>query len=307
MNIGFIGLGNMGSWMAANILKAGYPLTVYDLRRESAKGLLDSGARWADSPKALAAASDIVFTSLPGPQEVEEVALGKNGIFEGIRSGSTYIDVSTNSPALERRIYAKFAEKGARVMDVPVSGGPGGAKAGKLVLMVGGDEEVYQQCLPVLKTIGDKITYTGKIGCGSVCKLMHNCILYGTQTLTAECMTLGVKAGVEPESLLRVLNDGAIGQGVLYKGLIPEIIFQGKFDPPSFSLRLAFKDVFLATALGRENNVPMAMASLTLQEMMAAMNRGWGDRDSRISVLLQEERAGGIELRVPKEKQEKNK
>jgi 3-hydroxyisobutyrate dehydrogenase-like beta-hydroxyacid dehydrogenase len=301
VNIGFIGLGNMGSCMAANILKAGHSLTVYDLKHESTKPLLDAGARWADSPKILAAASDIVFTSLPGPEEVEEVALGQNGILEGIHHGATYIDVSTSSPALERRIYARFAEKGAGVMDVPVSGGPSGAKAATLVLMVGGDEEVFQQCLPVLKAIGNKITYTGKIGCGSICKLMHNCILYGMQTLTAECMTLGVKAGVEPKSLWRVLLDGAVGQGVLFKGLIPEIVFQEKFDPPSFSLRLAYKDVFLATSLGRETDVPMAMANLTLQEMMAAMNRGWGDRDSRIAVLLQEERAGGIKLRASKE------
>ena len=298
MDIGFIGLGIMGSGMASNILKAGYPLTVYDLKREAARPLVDKGASWADSPKAVAEASDVVLTSLPGPQQVEEVALGENGIIEGIRPGGVYIDLSSSSPTLERRIYDKFKEKGAHVMDVPVSGGPAGAQSGKLTLMVGGDEEVFQRCQPVLKAIGNRITYTGKIGNGSICKLMHNCIGYGLQTIVAECLTLGVKAGVEPKALWRVLRDGATGQGLFFHSALPDIVFQGHFDPPHFALRLAFKDVALATSLGREYDVPMALASLTLQEMMAAMNRGWGDRDSRVAMLLQEERAGGVEVRM---------
>ena len=136
-------------------------------------------------------------------------------------------------------------------------------------------------------------------GCGSICKLMHNCIGYGLQAITAECMTLGVKAGVEPMSLWRVLRDGGTGQGVMFHRVLPDIVFRGHFDPPHFALRLAFKDVSLATSLGRELDVPMALANLTLQEMMTAMNRGWGDKDSRIAMVLQEERAGGIELRIP--------
>jgi 3-hydroxyisobutyrate dehydrogenase-like beta-hydroxyacid dehydrogenase len=308
MHIGFIGLGTMGSGMASNILKAGNPLTVYDLRREAAKPQVEAGASWADSPKAVAGASDIVFTSLPGPQEVEEVALGNNGIIEGIRPGGVYIDLSSSSPGLARHIYDRFQEKGAHVMDVPVSGGPAAAQTGKLTLIVGGDEEVFQRCQPVLKAIGDKITYTGKIGSGSICKLMHNCIGYGLQTIVAECLTLGVKAGVEPKALWRILRDGALGQGALLRQALPDIVFQGHFDPPQFALRLAFKDVSLATSLGREYDVPMAMANLTLQEMMTAMNRGWGAQDSRIAMLLQEERAGGIEVRIPKaEIEEENK
>jgi 3-hydroxyisobutyrate dehydrogenase-like beta-hydroxyacid dehydrogenase len=299
VNIGFIGIGTMGSGMASNILKAGYKLTVCDIRRQVTNSLVEAGASWADTPKAIAEASDIVFTSLPGPEEVSEVALGKDGIIDGIRPNRVYIDVSSNSPTLARHIYDKFKEKGAHVMDVPVSGGPSGAREGKLTLMVGGDEEVFQQCKSVLSAIGDKITYCGKIGSGSICKLMHNCLLYGMQTVMAECLTLGVKAGVEPKALWRILKDGAPGQGVLFHRALPDIIFQGNFDPPHFALRLAFKDVSLATSLGREFDVPMAMANLTLQEMMAAMNRGWGDKDSRIAVLLQEERAGNIEIRVP--------
>jgi 3-hydroxyisobutyrate dehydrogenase len=299
MKIGFIGLGNMGNGMANNLLKAGYQLTVFDLRSEATKPFVAAGAAKAKSPKALAEVCDVILTSLPGPQEVEKVALGEDGLIEGVRPGSVYIDLTSNSPTLVRRIYDRFKEKGAHVMDVPVSGGPDGARTGKLTMMVGGDEKVFQQCLPVLKALGDKITYTGKIGCGSICKLMHNCIGYGLQAITAECMTLGVKAGVEPMSLWRILRDGGTGQGVMFQRVLPDIVFRGHFDPPHFALRLAFKDVALATSLGRELDVPMALANLTLQEMMTAMNRGWGDKDSRIAMVLQEERAGGIELRIP--------
>jgi 3-hydroxyisobutyrate dehydrogenase-like beta-hydroxyacid dehydrogenase len=299
MKVGFIGLGIMGSGIANNILKAGHSLTVLDLRPEAIKPLLKSGATRADSPKAVAEANDIIFTSLPGPPDVEKVALGEKGLIEGIHKGGVYIDLTSNSPTLVRRIYDRFKEKGAHVMDVPVSGGPTGAQSGTLTLMVGGDEDVFQRCKPVLSAIGDKITYTGKIGCGSVCKLMHNCIGYGLQTIVAECLTLGVKAGVEPMSLWRVLRDGGTGQGVMFHKVLPDVLLRGHFDPPHFALRLAFKDVSLATSLGRELDVPMAIANLTLQEMMSAMNRGWGDRDSRVSMLLQEERAGGIEVRIP--------
>jgi 3-hydroxyisobutyrate dehydrogenase-like beta-hydroxyacid dehydrogenase len=298
MNIGFIGLGTMGSRMAGNILKAGHSLVVHDLRTEAARPLLNAGASWADTAKDVAQASDIVFTSLPGPPEAEAVALGDNGIIEGIRPGGIYIDVTSNSPMLVRRIYARFKEKSAHVMDVPVSGGPSGAQAGTLTLMVGGDEEIFQQCKPVLGAIGKRIIYTGGIGCGSVCKLMHNCVLYGLQAVVAECLTLGVKAGVDPLPLWQVLRDGAVGQGVLFQRAMPDTYFQGRFEPPNFALNLAFKDVALATSLGREFNVPMAMANLTLQEMMSAMNRGWESRDSRVAMLLQEERAGGVEVRI---------
>jgi 3-hydroxyisobutyrate dehydrogenase len=297
MNIGFIGLGNMGLGMATNILKAGYSLTVYDIRKEVVAPLLEAGASWAENTKALTVASDIIFTSLPGPQEVEAVALGEGGIIEGIRPGGVYIDLTSNSPTLIRRIYDRFKKKGAHVMDAPVSGGPLLAQTGKLALMVGGDEEVFQRCKPLLDVMGDKVRYTGGIGNGSICKLLHNCMGFGLQTIVAECFTLGVKAGVDPEVLLQVVKESALGQGAIFHRIMPEGYFKGRFDPPSFALKLAFKDVGLASALGHELNVPMAMADLTLNELMTAVNRGWGNRDSCVSMLLQEERAGGVEVR----------
>ena len=299
MKIGFIGLGNMGGGMAANILAAGHPLTVNDLRPETAEPLLKAGASWADTPKEIAETNDVIFTSLPGPTEVEAVVTGKDGIMEGIRPGSVLIDLSTNSPSLVRHIYSLFEKKGAHVLDAPVSGGVKGARTGKLAVMVGGDEAIFQQCKPLLDAIGDQVSYTGKIGCGSVSKLMHNCIQYSMQAIMAECFTLGVKAGVEPEALLQAIRGGAVGRSVYLNHILPDTYFRGHFDPPNFELRLAFKDVSLAMSLAREFDVPMAMGNLALQEMMSAMNRGWGGRDSRSAMLLQEERAGGIEVRIP--------
>jgi 3-hydroxyisobutyrate dehydrogenase-like beta-hydroxyacid dehydrogenase len=292
MKVGFIGLGKMGGGMAATILKAGHVLFINDLQQGAAKPLLEAGASWADSPKSVAESTDMVLTSLPGPAQVEAVALGEDGIVKGIRPGGVYIDLSSNSPKLIRHIYDVFKEKGADVMDAPVSGGPEGARTGKLTLMVGGDEEVFRQCKPVLDVIGDKVNYTGKIGSGSICKLMHNCISYGFQSIIAECFTLGVKAGVEPEALWRSVSEGGVGKGGILPKILPETYLRGHFDPPRFALKLAFKDVNLATSLGREYNVPMPMADLTLDELMSAMNRGWGDKDARIAMLLQEERAG---------------
>ena len=298
MKIGFIGLGNMGGGMATNIRNAGYELTVHDLRREAATPLLENGAHWADSPREVAMASDIVFTSLPGPQEVEAVALGEDGVLEGMSSDAVYIDLSTSSPTLIRSIYPTFAEKGVHVMDAPVSGGPRGAKTGQLAVMVGGDPQIFERCRPVLDAFGDRVTLVGAIGAGSIAKLMHNCIGYGIQTLVAECYTLGVKAGVEPAALVEAINNGSVGRGNLFHVTLPETLLQGNFDPPHFALKLAHKDVSLAMALGREYDVPMSIGSVAYQELTAAMNRGWGERDSRVAMLLQEERAGDIEVRV---------
>jgi 3-hydroxyisobutyrate dehydrogenase-like beta-hydroxyacid dehydrogenase len=128
---------------------------------------------------------------------------------------------------------------------------------------------------------------------------MHNCTLYTLQAVVAECLTLGVKAGVDPKALWRVLRDGSVGQGVLFQRSLPDTYLRGRFEPPNFALKLAFKDVSLATSLGREYDVPMPLSNLAFQEMITAMNRGWGNKDSRSAMLLQEERAGGIEVRIP--------
>src|SRR5579875_1253293 len=262
MKIGFIGLGMMGSGRAANLQKAGHELVVHDLRRAAAEPYVAKGAQWAETPRAVAEAAEIVFTSLPGPPEVEEVALGANGLLAGMSRGKAYFDLSTNSPNVVRRIHAAFAER-----------------------------EVY-----MLDAIADKARYVGPIGAGSIAKLVHNGAGYCIQTALAEMFSVGVKAGVEPLALWEAVRDGALGRRRTFDGLVDQFL-PGKYEPAAFALRLAHKDVSLATQLGRDFGVPMRVANLALAELTEALNRGWGARDSRSPMLLQLERAG-VEIKV---------
>lgn len=300
MQLGFIGLGTMGASMAANLQKAGHALTVHDISRAAAEPHLAAGARWAATPRAVAEASEIIFTSLPGPPEVEQVSLGPDGILAGIGRDRVYFDLSTNSPTLVRRIHRDFAAKGAHMLDAPVSGGPRGARTGELALWVGGDRAVFDRTKTVLDAIGDQARHIGPIGAGTVAKLVHNCAGYAIQCALAEVFTLGVKGGVEPLALFEAVRMGAIGRRRTFDGLVDQFL-RGSYEPPAFALRLAHKDVSLATALGRELGVPMRLANLALEEMTEAMNRGWGTRDSRVSMLLQQERAG-VSIKVPEDK-----
>jgi 3-hydroxyisobutyrate dehydrogenase len=292
MKIGFIGLGNMGGPMALNLLKAGHTLAVNDIQRDRAEAHIAGGARWVASPADAAESSELVFTSLPGPKEVEAVALGENGILNRIGATSIYADLSTNSPTVIRRIHATFARKGVAMLDAPVSGGIAGARAATLSVMVGGDEAVYRKIKPALDAIGDKVTYIGAIGSGSVAKLVHNMIVFGSVQLLAEAFTMGVKAGVPAETLVTAVENGAYGQGAMLRGVMRKMVLRDNFDRVAFTLKLARKDLGLATELAREIDVPMPLANIVEQDLVEAVARGLGDKDSSISFTLQEGRAG---------------
>lgn len=291
MQVGFVGLGTMGASMAANLQAAGYKLVVHDVRRESADRHVAAGARWADSATDLAKLCDVVFLSLPGPPDVEAVALGANGLSGGLKPGSAVFDLSTNSPTLVRKIHGIYAEKGVHMLDAPVSGGPTGARSGKLAIWVGGDKDVFDKHKALLDAIGDQARYIGAIGAGSVAKLVHNCAGYAVQTALAEVFTMGVKAGVEPLALWEAVRGGAGGRRRTFDGLIDQFLVN-KYEPPAFALRLAHKDMSLATQLGREVGVPMRLANMAMAEMTEALNRGWDQKDSRSPMMLQTERAG---------------
>jgi 3-hydroxyisobutyrate dehydrogenase len=238
--------------------------------------------------------SEVVLTSLPGPKEVEAVA---KDLIDAMPAGSAWFDLSTNSPTVVRRLHERFAKKGISVLDAPVSGGPSGAKSGKLALWVGGEREVFDRFRAALDAIGDQVLYIGPIGAGSVAKLVHNCAGYAMQLALVEVFTMGVKAGVEPLALWAAIRQGALGRKRSFDRIGDQFL-QGKFDPPNFALALAHKDVTLATELGREVGVPMRLANLTYADMTEALNRGWEKRDSRSYLLLQEERAG-LDIKVP--------
>jgi len=291
--VGFIGMGKMGTPMAVNIQKAGYPMVVYDAREEATRPLLDGGARLAESAAELAQLSDVVATCLPRPQVVEQVVTGPEGILEGIRPGGIYMDMSTCGPDLIRSLEPLFKQKGAHVMDTPVLSSPLDALDRGLIVMAGGDRDIFDRLHPILDTFADKVVYAGALGLANVCKLVHNMTTIAMQQVVAEALALGIKAGVELPVLLDSGSRGPVG--ALKDRLTT--VFEGQFEPPVFTLDLARKDIGLATNLGRQSGVPMLVANMVEQIMMHAMNRGWGESDRTIAVRLQEE-SSGIEMRT---------
>jgi len=289
MRIGFIGLGAMGRHMAASLQRAGHEVQAHDLRR------VEAFANWKASAAEAARGCELLFTSLPGPREVEALA---EEIAGAIPAGAAWFDLSTNSPDTVRRLHGELPR--ISFLDAPVSGGPTGAQAGKLAIWVGGDERVFRKHLAVLKCIGDQPYYVGPIGAGTVAKLAHNCASFAVQAALAEVFTLGVKAGVEPLALFRALRQGASGRKRTFDRLA-EHFLPGRYDPAAFSLRLAHKDVSLALELARQQGVPMRIGEIALSELGEAMGRGWGERDCRVAMTLQEERAG-VSARVPPER-----
>ena len=199
-----------------------------------------------------------------------------------------------------RRLHADLLEHGVQTLDAPVSGGPQGARSGKLAIWVGGDEAAYDEALPVLHAVADKPMYVGPIGSGSIAKLVHNLSGYMVQTVLAETFTMGVKAGVPADALWKAVRQGAYGRCRSFDAMARQFL-PGRFDPADFALLLARKDVDLALEVGREFNVPMRLGHLTLAELTEALSRGWDQRDSRCAMLLQEERAG-VEVRIPQER-----
>ena len=212
MKIGFIGLGAMGRNMAANLQRAGHHLKVYDVRREAAAELVSQGTVWSDGPAQAASDVEVLFTCLPGPAEVESVALGDGGVLSAMDSGSVWFDLTTNAPDVVRRLHAVFAARGIRMLDAPISGGPKGAQSRRLAFWVGGDAATFEQQEPLLKAMGDEPLYVGPVGAGSVAKLVHNCANFAVQIALAEVFTLGVKAGVDPLVLFRALRQGTTGR-----------------------------------------------------------------------------------------------
>jgi 3-hydroxyisobutyrate dehydrogenase len=278
MKIGFIGLGAMGRHMAARLEAAGHALQTYDL----------NGKGNRKTAREAATGVEVLFTSLPGPAEVEAIS-------KDVGPVAAWFDTSTNSPDVVRRLNKSYP-----LLDAPVSGGPKGAESGKLAIWIGGDESLFKKYESLLKTIGDQPFYVGPIGAGTIAKLAHNTASFTIQAALAEIMTLGVKAGVEPVALFKAIRQGASGRKRTFDRL-PEHFLPGKYDPPAFTVDLALKDVTLAMDLARASGVPMKIGQIAMDELAAAKSRGWGQRDSRVAMTLQEERAG-VSVKVPPER-----
>jgi len=287
--IGFTGLGIMGRPMAKNLIKAGYPLVVHSRSRGPVDELVKAGAKAASSPKDVASQCDVLITMLPNSPDVEQVALGKDGIIEGARNGLIFVDMSTISPIVSQKVGKALAAKGVKMLDAPVSGGEKGATDAALSIMVGGDKATFDDVLPIFQAMGNTITLLGPLGFGGFTKLANQIIVAVNLTALAEALTLGKKAGLDRELLLTALAGGLAGSKCLEQKK-PNYI-AGTYNP-GFKIDLHFKDLGLIMESARALGVPLP-ATAVVQELFNAMRvKGRGGLDHSGIITLLEDLAG---------------
>ena len=276
--IGFIGLGIMGRPMSKNLIKAGYELTVYNRSRGPMDELAAMGANTANSPKQVAENSDIVITIVTDTPDVEQVILGPNGVIEGVLKDMVVIDMSTISPSVTRSIAAKLREKGVHMLDAPVSGGDTGAQAGTLAIMVGGDKDVFERCLPIFQAMGKSITHVGSNGMGQTVKLCNQILVSVTNMAVSEAVIFASKAGVEPNIMITATENGAAGSWQL-SNLGPKMV--DRDFAPGFMVRLQQKDLRLVVETARELKLPLPALSLVSQLFSGCQAAGEGDEGTQ--------------------------
>jgi 2-hydroxy-3-oxopropionate reductase len=287
--LGFIGLGIMGRPMARNLLKAGYSLVVHSRSRGPVDEIVKAGATAAASPKEVAGQCDVLITMLPNSPDVEQVALGPNGIIEGARSGLLFADMSTISPIVSRKVGAALAAKGVAMLDAPVSGGEKGAIDGALSIMVGGDKAVFERVLPIFQAMGKTITLLGPLGFGGFTKLANQIIVAVNLTALGEALTLGKKAGLDRELLLTALAGGLAGSRCLDQ---KKPNYVANSYNPGFKIDLHYKDLGLIMETARELGVPLP-ATAVVQELFSALRvKGRGGLDHSGVITLLEDLAG---------------
>lgn len=274
--LGLVGLGIMGLPMARNLMKAGYPLTVYDVRSAAVDELVTAGADRGMSPRGVAAAVDVLITMLPDSPQVREVYLGPDGAFEALRPGWLAIDMSSIAPSTARELAATAAGAGADMLDAPVSGGDKGAIAGTLSIMVGGEAEAFERALPILEAMGRTIVHAGPAGAGQVVKVCNQIVVAVVIEAVSEALVLGAKAGVDPARIAEVLQGGLAATRVLE--MRRDNFLSGQFTP-GFRVGLHLKDLKNALELAREINVPLPAAAMVDQMMRALAADGRADYD----------------------------
>lgn len=289
--IGFIGLGIMGKPMARNLLRAGYPLVVYNRSRPAMEALAEDGARPGTSPKDVASQATVIILMLPDSPDVEQVVFGPDGVAEGIRPGSVLVDMSSISPVTAVKVAEALAEKGADALDAPVSGGDVGAAEGTLSIMVGGPEDVFERILPILQILGKSIVLCGGHGAGQTTKLCNQVLVALQLEAVGEALVLGAKAGVDPAKIVQVLGGGLARCGVLEnRGM--RIV--GRDFEPGFRVRLHYKDLKNALSAAQAYGVPLPMTALVTEMFKRLQLAGKGDLDHSAIVTFLEELADTI-------------
>jgi 3-hydroxyisobutyrate dehydrogenase len=287
--VGFIGLGIMGAPMARNLLKAGFTVVVYNRTAAKAEALAKEGAGRASSPKEVAQECPVVITIVSDTPDVEEVILGKNGVIEGVSAGSVVIDMSTISPQATQRIAARLQEKGARMLDAPVSGGDRGAVAGTLAIMVGGAPEIFKRCLPIFQALGQNIVHVGPSGSGQTVKLMNQILVVGILNAVVEALVFGQKAGIDLRKAIQAVKGGAAGSWQL-EHLAPRIL-ERDFRP-GFMVDLVQKDLNLIMEAAHAMKMPLPTTSFIHQMYYTLQDAGEGESGTQALVKFLERLAG---------------
>jgi len=270
-HVGWIGTGVMGNSMCAHILNAGYKISVFNRTKDKAKDLIDMGANWCSNPKEVAEKSDIIFTIVGFPQDVEEVYFGDEGILESIKAESIIVDMTTSEPSLAQKIYSEAKKIGVSSLDAPVSGGDIGARNGKLAIMIGGDRETYEKVLPFFKLMGENISYMGKDGAGQHTKMSNQILIASTMIGTVESLLYAYKAGNDLDEVIQVIGKGAAGCWSI-NNLGPRIA-KGNFEP-GFFIKHFVKDMGIALKEARIMNLSLPGLALAYQFYMYAMALG---------------------------------
>jgi len=293
--IGFIGIGNLGVHLAGSLLRAGFPLTVHDLNRAAAEGLLAAGARWAESPKALAAQVDTVITCLPSPKAVTAVVAGANGILEGMRAGGAWIDMSTNDFHELQRLAGLAQAKGIACLEAPVTGGVHKAASGEITVIVAGERAVYDAHLSAFEAMGGRVFYMGALGQASVIKVITNMLAFIHLVAAGEALMLAKRGGVDLAQAFEVIRASS-GNSFVHE-TESQVILNGSYNI-GFTMDLACKDLHFAHELGREFGVPLELAGLVEQTFIRARSQyGGGAWSSQVVKLLED--ALNTDLRAP--------
>lgn len=294
--VGFIGLGQMGKWMALNVLKAGFDLTVYDISEAAVNALKEAGAKAARSPKEMAGQVDWVFLSLPNTQVVESVLFGADGIAEGAKAGLIVVDLSTIGYMATLGFAERLAQQGVVFVDAPVSGMEARAKDGTLTVMFGGDEAVFQTVYPVFQAIGNTIIHMGKVGSGQLTKLINQLLFNTACAAMAEILPMAVKLGLDPEKIAQVIVTGT-GRSFAVEFFTPRIL-GNKFDE-GYPLKHAYKDMISAAEISAHQRIPLPMVHAATTTYQMALAQGLGDEDKGAMIKVFE-RILGVEFRKRK-------
>jgi 3-hydroxyisobutyrate dehydrogenase len=293
--LGFIGLGNLGYHLANSLVRAGFALTVHDLNKNAAFGLLAAGATWADSPQAVAERVESVFTCLPSSKAVSEVVSGASGLLAGLRPGGSWIDMSTNDRNETLRLGALAAAKGINALESPVTGGVHKAAAGNITVLVGGDEAVYQAHLPALQAMGNPVLYMGPLGNAAIIKVITNMLAFIHLVAAGEALMLAKQGGLDLAQSFEAIKASS-GNSFVHE-TESQVILNGSYNI-NFTMDLACKDLGFAMQMGRDFGVPLDLAGLTEQTFIRARSQYGGSAWSSQVVKLLED-ALGTDLRAP--------